>query len=51
MRDFELKLCRKCHQPGHQMRQCPLTKKKGVKVAAVASGNTPKEDDVSEEDF
>jgi hypothetical protein len=30
-RDFELKLCHKCHQPGHQMKQCPLNKKKGGK--------------------
>jgi hypothetical protein len=50
-KDFELKLCHKCHQPGHQMRQCPLNKKKDGKVAAVASGSTPKEDDASEEDF
>jgi hypothetical protein len=50
-RDFKLKLCHKCHQPGHQMRQLPLTKKKGGKVAAVASGSAPKEDDASEEDF
>ena len=50
-KDFELKLCHKCHQPGHQMRQCPLNKKKGGKVSAVASGNAPQEDDVSEEDF
>ena len=50
-KDFELKLCHKCHQPGHQMRQCPLNKKKGGKVAAVASGSAPQEDDVSEEDF
>jgi hypothetical protein len=50
-KDFELKLCHKCHQPGHQMRQCPLNKKKGGKVAAVASGSAPKEDDASEEDF
>jgi hypothetical protein len=50
-KDFELKLCHKCHQPGHQMRQCPLNKKKGGKVAAVASGSAPKEDDMSEEDF
>jgi hypothetical protein len=46
-----LKLCHKCHQSGHQMRQCPLNKKKGGKVAAVASGSAPKEDDASEEDF
>lgn len=50
-KDFELKLCHKCHQPGHQIRQCPLNKKKGGKVSAVASGNAPQEDDVSEEDF
>jgi hypothetical protein len=50
-KDFELKLCHKCHQPGHQMRQCPLNKKKCGKVAAVATGSTPKEDDASEEDF
>jgi hypothetical protein len=50
-RDFELKLCHKCHQLGHKMRQCPLNKKKGGKVAAVASGSSPKEDDASEEDF
>jgi hypothetical protein len=50
-RDFELKLCHKCHQPGHQMRQCPLNKKKCEKVVAVASGSSPKEDDASEEDF
>jgi hypothetical protein len=34
-RDFELKLCHKCHQPGHQAKQCPLNKKKGGKVATV----------------
>jgi hypothetical protein len=50
-KDFELKLCHKCHQPGHQIRQCPLDKKKGGKVSVVASGNAPQEDDVSEEDF
>jgi hypothetical protein len=50
-KDFELKLCHKCHQPGHQMRQCPLNKKKCGKVAAVATGNAPQEDNVSEEDF
>jgi hypothetical protein len=50
-RDFELKLCHKCHQSGHQMRQCPYNKKKGGKAAAVASGSAPKEDDASEEDF
>jgi hypothetical protein len=33
------------------MRQCPLNKKKGRKVAAVAGGSAPKEDDASEEDF
>jgi hypothetical protein len=46
-RDFELKLCHKCHQ----LKQCPLNKKKGGKVAAVASGSAPKEDEMSEEDF
>jgi hypothetical protein len=50
-RDFELKLCHKCHQAGHQMRQCSLNKKKGGKIAAVASGSAPKEDDAPEEDF
>jgi hypothetical protein len=40
-----------CHQPGHQMKQCPLNKKKGGKVAAVASGSAPEEDEMSEEDF
>jgi hypothetical protein len=50
-RDFELKLCHKCHQHGHQMKQCPLNKKKGGKVAAVASGSAPKKDKMSEEDF
>jgi hypothetical protein len=50
-KDFELKLCHKCHQLGHQMRQCPLNKKKGGKVAAVTSGSASKEDDASEEDF
>jgi hypothetical protein len=50
-RDFELKLCHKCHQPGHQMKQCPLNKKKGGNVVALASGSTPKEDEMSEEDF
>jgi hypothetical protein len=50
-KDFELKLFHKCHQPGHQMRQCPLNKKKGGKVAAIASGSAPQEDNVSEEDF
>jgi hypothetical protein len=49
-RDFELKLCHKCHQPGHQMKNCPLnTKKKGGKVAAVASG--PQDDEMPGEDF
>jgi hypothetical protein len=33
------------------LKQCPLNKKKGGKVAAVASGSAPKEDDASEEDF
>jgi hypothetical protein len=50
-KDFELKLYHKCHQPGHQMRQCPLNKKKGGKVAAIASGSASKQDDASEEDF
>jgi hypothetical protein len=50
-RDFEMNLCHKGHQIGHQMRLCPLNKKKGGKVAAVASGSAPKEDDASEEDF
>jgi hypothetical protein len=50
-KDFELKLCHKCHQPGHQIRQCPLNKKKGGKVAAVAGESAPQEDVVSKEDF
>jgi hypothetical protein len=50
-RDFELKLCHKCHQPDHQMKQCPLNKKKGGKAAAVASGSAPQEDEMFEEDF
>jgi hypothetical protein len=33
------------------MKQCPLNKKKGGKVAAVASGSAPEEDEMSEEDF
>jgi hypothetical protein len=33
------------------MKQCPLNKKKGGKVVALASGSTPKEDEMSEEDF
>jgi hypothetical protein len=49
-KDFELKLCHKCHQTGHQIMQCPLNKKKGGKVAAVASGSAPQKDDVSEEE-
>jgi hypothetical protein len=49
-RDFELKLCHKCHQPGHQAKQCPLKKKKSGKVAA-ASGSAPQNDELSEEDF
>jgi len=49
-RDFELKLCHKCHQPGHQAKSCPLNnRKKGGKVAAV--GNAPQNDESSEEDF
>jgi hypothetical protein len=27
-RDFELKLCHKCPQPSHQMRQCPLNSRR-----------------------
>jgi hypothetical protein len=49
-RDFNLKICHKCHQLVHQMRQWPLIKKKGL-VAAVASGSAFKEDDASEESF
>jgi hypothetical protein len=49
-RDFELKLCHKCHQSGHQMRHCPL-KKKGGKASAVACGSAPREDSMSKEDF
>jgi hypothetical protein len=41
-RDFELKLCHKCHQRGHQAKQCPLNRKKGGKVAAVG-GKCPSE--------
>jgi hypothetical protein len=47
-KDMELKLCHKCHKPGHQARQCPLNKSKS-KVAA-ASGSAPP-DDMLEEDF
>jgi hypothetical protein len=49
-RDFKLKPCHKCHQPGHQAKQYPLNKKKGGKVAAV-SGSAPQNDESSEEDF
>jgi hypothetical protein len=48
---FELKLCHKCHQPGHQMSQCPLYKKKVENVAAVANGSAPNKDGMFEEDF
>jgi hypothetical protein len=50
IRDFELKLCHKCHQLGHQMKRCPLHNKKGGKVA-IASGSAPQEDNIFEEDF
>jgi hypothetical protein len=50
-REFELKLCHKCHQHGHQMKQCPLNEKsQGGKVAAV-SGSAPQENELLEEDF
>jgi hypothetical protein len=49
-RGLQLKLCHKCHQPGHQAKHCPLNKKKRGKVAA-ASGNAPQNGESSEEDF
>jgi hypothetical protein len=49
-RDFELRLCHKCHQPGHQAKQCLPHRKKGGKVAAVG-GNAPQNDESSEENF
>jgi hypothetical protein len=49
-RDFELKLCQKCYQPGHQAKQCSLNKKKGGKVAAVGR-DAPQNGESTEEDF
>jgi hypothetical protein len=49
-KDFEQRLCHRCQKPGHQIKQCPLNKSKGGKVAAV-NGGAPQDDEMSEEDF